>query len=191
MRSKVVVLLVAVLASFIALEQQAVSFAQGPMPETVKCTMPFRAAVQQGASKGTMLDGNLTFQVDKSGDLQGELAMKNNTKVPVFGQVVGRAVSLIFELQAQSQGKAGSYIYGTGTTRDKILESAKTCGGTLGGTFAGPQDDDLGTWLGTCANLYEFNSSNDGLHIVKICAQEDVTPPNDIQPTPTPTRRPR
>jgi hypothetical protein len=124
-----------------------------------KCTLPFDASVTQGPSAGTKLSGKLTFQVDQTGDFTGELVTASAAKIAVVGQVVGRAVSLVFELEKATDTSKGSYIFGTGATLHRIMDS-KDCGGVLGGTFAGPKEGDTGHWAGFCFKIVKLSGAD-------------------------------
>lgn len=152
MQPKIVRLIIAIAAIVLPMYSGTIALAQEQPAESVSCSLPFRATVNVGPSQGTVLEGDLIFDVDMTGDLQGQLEMEDATAIPVFGQVVGRAISLIFELEPGSEDSAGSYIYGTGTTRNPILEDPQ-CGTVLGGTFAGPEEGDMGDWKGLCITI--------------------------------------
>jgi hypothetical protein len=109
------------------------------------CQFPFEATVRQGQSAGTSLIGDMTLNIDPDGAFTGTL-VTSDAEIPVSGQIVGRAISLVMELAPVTQESAGSYIFGTGAARDPILGDPN-CGGPLGGTFAGPGLDDMGTWI--------------------------------------------
>jgi hypothetical protein len=157
MKKKVFSLLMTILVIVMPLYSGTLALAQEQMSEAVKCVIPFKAAVNVGPSSGTALEGNLMIEVDGAGDLQGQLEMESGEPIPVFGQVVGRAISLIFELEPTTESAVGSYIFGTGTTRNPI-QTDPLCGTALGGTFAGPEEGDTGDWAGFCVKLRDFTS---------------------------------
>lgn len=111
--------------------------AQG-QPVGVECSMGFEAAVRQGPAAGLVLLGELNFAVDASGSLEGAFVLDDGQSIPTFGQVNGRAIHLVFSLGDEQ------YVYGTGTALEPIV--SESCGATMGGTFAGPGEGDLGDW---------------------------------------------
>ena len=132
----------------ISLAQGSASLAQATQASTPAqvCKFAFEATVREGSSKGTSYAGDMTLNIDTAGGITGDLTASDGTKVPVFGQVTGRAINLLLELKPMAANTPGSYVYGTGTALEPIMANSD-CGGTLGGTFTGPNDDDLGTWI--------------------------------------------
>jgi hypothetical protein len=109
------------------------------------CQFPFEATVLQGQSKGTSVSGDMTLNIDQDGGFTGTLVRTDKTEVPVSGQITGRAINLVMELARVTDDSAGSYVYGTGVALNPIMGDPD-CGGPLGGTFAGPKSNDLGSW---------------------------------------------
>jgi hypothetical protein len=101
-----------------------------------------------------------------------------DTIVPVVGQVVGRSISLVFELEAGTETTPGMYIFGTGATRSKILDDMD-CGGTLGGTFGGPEEGDIGDWGARCYGFTTLDSNGNPTR-TRICFEEP--PPEEGEP---------
>ena len=112
------------------------------------CSIDFEAAVRQGPSMGTALNGKLSFDIADDGSLMGNLVTTDNKTIPVVGQVNNRAISLGFELQKVGEQTEGMYIFGTGLAWLPIAPESQ-CGAIMGGTFAGPMPGDLGDWF-TC-----------------------------------------
>lgn len=115
--------------------------------EAMTCSWTFDATIREGPNMGVIMAGDLTISIDGDGALTGMLAMQDGKSVNVAGQVVGRAINLAIEAQPASDGTQGMYIFGTGTAWQPISPDMN-CGGTLGGTFSGPQPGDIGDWLG-------------------------------------------
>ena len=110
------------------------------------CKFPFEATVRQGKSSGTSVIGDMTLNIAADGSFTGQVVEKDGTSVPVSGQVTGRAISLVMELKPMADKTPGSYVFGTGAALNPIMGDAD-CGGPLGGTFAGPGVDDIGSWI--------------------------------------------
>ena len=106
------------------------------------CKLPFEAVVRQGPSTGTALNGDLSFTVNSTGELNGSLVLTDKSEVPVVGQVVGHAINMAFDV---STADTPTFIFGTGTAVSKIAGSS--CGDWLGGPFVGPAKGDSGDWL--------------------------------------------
>jgi hypothetical protein len=85
-----------------------------------------------------VLLGDLSFTVDSTGSLDGAFVLEDGSSIPTVGQVNGRAIHLVFSLGDEQ------YVYGTGTALQPIV--SESCGETMGGTFAGPGEGDLGDW---------------------------------------------
>jgi hypothetical protein len=104
----------------------------------------FEATVLQGKNAGLTLQGTLILQADAAGRLMTRLTPKTGNATRGSGQVNGRAINLFFDLGA------GKNIFGTGTLDHDFAE----CKGVLGGTFAGPDRADTGTWGCSCCPCY-------------------------------------
>lgn len=96
---------------------------QEPTAELMNCTIPFRVATNTGSSQGTAFEGNLVIEIDSWGELQGYLETDDATSIPMVGQMVQQAISLILELEAseasmETRDGANSF----GTIRNSILE---------------------------------------------------------------------
>lgn len=127
-------------------------------PGPVHCNILFEASIRQGPSTGTAMMGSLDFKLDQQGNLSGTLTLKDQTEIPVVGQVTGRAVNLAMQLGDRA------YVFGVGTAFKNI--DNEECGYALGGPFAGPKPGDMGEWLavghGTPSSTpgYQINNSN-------------------------------
>jgi len=108
-------------------------------PGPVHCLVDFEATVRQGPSNGIALKGVFDFKVDEDGTLYGQLKQENQQEILAAGQVVGRAIHLVFAL-GENQN-----IFGVGTAKARITND--TCGLALGGPFVGPAPGDAGDWL--------------------------------------------
>ena len=104
----------------------------------------FEATVLQGKNAGLSLQGTLILQADATGRLITRLTPKTGNATQGSGQVNGRAINLFFDLGG------GKNIFGTGTLDHDFAE----CKGVLGGTFAGPDRADTGTWGCSCCPCY-------------------------------------
>jgi len=109
------------------------------VPGPVHCMIDFEATVRQGPSNGVALLGVFDFKVDKEGVLYGKLMQENGGEIMAAGQVIGRAVHLVFDLGEDQT------VFGVGTAKVRITND--TCGLELGGPFVGPQPGDSGDWL--------------------------------------------
>lgn len=108
-------------------------------PGPVHCLLNFEATVRQGPSKGVTLKGVFDFKVDETGNLHGKLLQNDQSEVLAAGQVIGRAIHLVFAVGKDQD------IFGVGTAKTKINND--TCGLALGGPFVGPAPGDSGDWL--------------------------------------------
>lgn len=116
------------------------SLSQGSgQPGPVHCLIDFEATVRQGPSSGVALLGVFDFQVDEAGVLYGKLMQENGGEILAAGQVIGRAVHLVFDLGEDQT------VFGVGTAKVRITND--TCGLALGGPFVGPTPGDAGDWL--------------------------------------------
>lgn len=113
--------------------------------EVKKCQYVFEAEVRTGPSAGAKVEGTLSLEVDETGAAVGFVQTLDG-EVPVFGQVMGRALNMTFELAPGDAKTYPTLIYGTGSARNPI--TGEDCGKYLGGTFAGPALGDLGDWAG-------------------------------------------
>jgi hypothetical protein len=155
--------LLVVLVPFLVLALMVISVLGGTLvnvraQDALRCIWPFEATVRQGPNTGTALVGDLTVDIGADGALTGTLATQDSQMLNVVGQVVGRAVSLGFELQAPSAGVTGMYVFGTGTAWQPVSPETN-CGGMLGGTFAGPQPGDIGDWF-SCIRIKSASLMN-------------------------------
>lgn len=105
----------------------------------VHCLIDFVATVRQGPSSGVTLQGVFDFKVDEEGTLYGKLMQADGGELLGAGQVIGRAIHLVFDLGDQQ------LVFGVGTAQAKITND--TCGLALGGPFVGPVEGDAGDWL--------------------------------------------
>jgi hypothetical protein len=119
---------------------------QGKKFQTDTCTWKFEATVRVGPNTGTSFAGTLTVEIDKHGALSGPLTTTDDQAIPMVGQVTGRAINLAFELQKPEGETPGRYLFGTGTAWTPIA-SAIQYGGVMGGTFAGPDEGNIGDWF--------------------------------------------
>lgn len=108
-------------------------------PGPVHCLIDFEATVRQGPSSGVALLGVFDFKVDEEGVLYGKLMQEAGGEILAAGQVVGRAVHLVFDLGEDQT------VFGVGTAKVRITND--TCGLELGGPFVGPAPGDAGDWL--------------------------------------------
>jgi len=142
-----VLLLIGILALQIARPNLTVQ-AQTKPAVLSTCNLDFSATVRRGVSANTTLAGQLSFDLATDGSITGNLTEKDGTQIAVAGQVIGRAISVAFQIKPfdLSKGDKGSYIFGSGVAFDPI--TGNDCGGVMGGTFSGPQDGDGGDWGG-------------------------------------------
>lgn len=118
-----------------------------------KCSFDFEATVRQGPSKGVALVGKMDFDVAADGALTGKMTSKDGKTINVAGQVVGRAINLVMELEATKDKSYGKYVFGTGTALRPIMGD-DDCGGPLGGTFSGPEPGSMGDWGKICITSF-------------------------------------
>jgi hypothetical protein len=109
------------------------------MPGPVHCLIEFEATVRQGPSTGVALIGTFDFEVDEEGVLYGKLLQASGGEILAAGQVIGRAIHLVFDLGEDQT------VFGVGTAKTRITN--ETCGLALGGPFVGPAAGDAGDWL--------------------------------------------
>ena len=159
----------------------ATVFAQ-PQPEeaapegAIIRTIPFEFAVRQGPSAGLSAVGLLLLMLDSDGQiLRGRfVSQQGQDLAAVTGQVLGSAVNLAFVLPD------GAVIYGTGTSRTKLLTSEG--GMDLGGPLVGPQPGDSGDWLGQGDQLVTLDANNTIItsspleHVVYATTNANMTP---------------
>jgi hypothetical protein len=118
----------------------SMSLSQGSgQPGPVHCLIDFEATVRQGPSSGVALRGIFDFKVDEAGVLYGKLMQENQSEILAAGQVIGRAVHLVFDLSEDQ------LVFGVGAAKVRITND--TCGLALGGPFVGPAPGDAGDWL--------------------------------------------
>lgn len=129
---------------FHAAALQTNSFAQSL--QSPSCTFPFHAAVSQGTDAGFSLSGQFQLPLTPDGAYAGVLVEDDGTQIPVVGQVIGRSMTVLFDL---GQGRLLS---GLGTA-DSAIED---CGFLqLLGPFVGPSLDDGGAWGEPCGGFLE------------------------------------
>jgi hypothetical protein len=102
---------------------------------TQSCRGQFQATVTQGRDAGFTVTGELTFQIESSGEIEGVLATDGGSQVAVEGSVKGGKIRLTFELGDDA------VIRGVGDVNNPF-----TCTGSGGGTLVGPGKGDSGDW---------------------------------------------
>jgi hypothetical protein len=107
--------------------------------EPMACGGRFEATVRQGPSVGLSLVGQLEVRVEPSGQARAVLTLRNGATLPATGHVNGQAMNLIFVVCQDT------YLFGVGTSQRDFRE----CAGIWGGPFVGPEQGDIGDWLGT------------------------------------------
>ncbi len=111
-----------------------------PTPmEPMACGGRFEATVRQGPSAGLALVGQLEVRVEPSGEARAVLTLRDGATLPATGHVNGQAINLIFVVRPDT------YLFGVGTSQRAFHE----CAGIWGGPFVGPEQGDIGDWLGT------------------------------------------
>jgi hypothetical protein len=110
-----------------------------PPREPLACGGRFEARVRQGPSAGLAFLGQLVVRVEPSGRASAVLTLRDGTTLPATGHVTGQAMNLIFVVRPDT------YLFGVGTSQRAFQE----CAGIWGGPFVGPEQGDLGDWLGT------------------------------------------
>jgi hypothetical protein len=101
----------------------------------------FNATIRRGDRAGTSFVGVLRLSIATSGAIDdGQLLLDDESSLPVVGQVVGRAVSLVIGLAD------GTTLYGTGVSLLPL--SAGALGAPLGGTFVSSVEGEGGDWAG-------------------------------------------
>jgi len=107
--------------------------------EPMACGGRFEATVRQGPSAGLSLVGHLVVRVEPSGQATAVLTLRDGATLPATGHVNGQAMNLIFVVRQDT------YLFGVGTAQHDFHE----CAGIWGGPFVGPEQGDIGDWLGT------------------------------------------
>ena len=102
----------------------------------VRCEGSFSAVAGDGATLGDILTGQLSINVDVSGNLSGAFSRSGQPDIAVVGQIVGRSVNLAADLGN------GRYLFGTGTAYDMAGGCPAVAGGpltmqTVGGATSG------------------------------------------------------
>ena len=105
----------------------------------IACGGHFEATVRQGPSAGLSLVGQLEVWVEESGQARAVLTLRDGATLPATGHVNGQAINLIFVVRPDT------YLFGVGTSQRAFDE----CAGIWGGPFVGPEQGDIGDWLGT------------------------------------------
>ena len=111
-----------------------------PTPrEATACGGRFEAKVRQGPSAGLAFVGQLVVRVEPSGQAKAVLTLRDGAALPATGRVNGQAMNLIFVVRPDT------YLFGVGTSQRDFHE----CAGIWGGPFVGPEQGDIGDWVGT------------------------------------------
>ena len=110
-----------------------------PPLEATACGGRFEATVRQGPSAGLVFVGQLEVQAAPSGQAKAVLRLRDGTTLPATGHVTGQALNLIFVVRQDT------YLFGVGTSQRDFHE----CAGIWGGPFVGPEQGDIGDWVGT------------------------------------------
>ena len=108
------------------------------------CPLQFEATVHQGTNAEKFsLTGVLDLKAEGTkGALDGALVLDTGFRVPLHGQLNGRAVNFILALSDDvSLNGVGTVLTSRGEHGCLILDG--------GGVFVGPNKDDVGSWL-TC-----------------------------------------
>jgi hypothetical protein len=104
--------------------------------EVLTCKGVFEATVYRGPDAGLSLVGELTIEIEPSGELVGVLVLQNGSQVPVTGEINRQKIKLELDLGD------GMVIRGKG----KLDNHDQRCTGATGGTFVGPNPGDRGDW---------------------------------------------
>ena len=110
-----------------------------PPPEALACGGRFEATVRQGPSAGLSFIGQLVVRVEPSGQARAVLTLRDGATLAATGHVSGQALNLIFVVRPDT------YLFGVGTAQRDFQE----CAGIWGGPFVGPEQGDMGDWVGT------------------------------------------
>ena len=114
--------------------------ATSPTPlASTACGGRFEATVRQGPSAGLTFVGQLEVRAEPSGQARAVLRLRDGTTLPATGHVTGQALNLIFVVRQDT------YLFGVGTSQRDFHE----CAGIWGGPFVGPEQGDIGDWVGT------------------------------------------
>lgn len=109
------------------------------------CNIAFLANVRLGPSMGLSLSaegqpgslrGDLSFSVDQTGRLTGELKVPSGERFPVVGQATGNSLQARIELAPQ----VALVVVGVGE------QEVAACRGAIDGMLSGPKVGDLGDW---------------------------------------------
>ncbi len=115
-----------------------------PVLSGYDCQMPLRVTLRQGPDSGLVLFGVVGMNFDKHGGATGVFSVvapaDHMGEIPMFGQINGRAVSLMFNVSDKEQ------IYGVGTSQEPVTSNCNT---NWGGPVVGPGDGDTGDWACT------------------------------------------
>ena len=103
---------------------------------TIECAGPFEASIYQGPDADTSFHGTLALTIEESGSTTGTFTLGDGTAVNVTGQIMGRAVSLVFDMGNDD------FIFGTGAS----LNSFDGCNTYAGGPLVGPSGGSSGDW---------------------------------------------
>ena|SRR5205085_1599902 len=142
--------LLALVLSGVPLLSQKAAFAQGKGsskgdPQGLAlCPLQFEATVHQGPNAEKFsLTGVLDLKAEgTNGALDGALVLDTGFRLPLHGQLNGRAVNFILALSDDvSLNGVGTVLTSRGEHGCLILDG--------GGVFIGPNKDDVGSWL-TC-----------------------------------------
>lgn len=126
----ILLFLTAILASLLAVPLTA-----SASQDTDRFRGEFEVTIIQGPDAGLTLVGNLTIQVDPSGNIEGALTGTGRPQVQVTGQVSGGSIQLVLHLGD------GSSISGVGPLPDGLAP-----GVVIAGIALGPRPGDKGNW---------------------------------------------
>lgn len=108
----------------------------------VSCSGSLKVTSGVGIGEGLKLLGNLNFQVDSSGGLNGIFSPGGQPDIVIVGQVSGRAVNLSADLGG------GQYLFGTGTVQSSANGCPMIAGGPLAVDSAGSAGGErTGLWF--------------------------------------------
>jgi hypothetical protein len=120
------------------------------------CPQQFEATVHQGPNAEKLsIQGTISLErTGSKGQVDGHILAANGGSFPVHGQIYGRAANIMIDLGNDA------HVFGTGTVLRKNIprDNCVVFGG--GGTFAGPQPSDIGTWsYGYCITSFFCNNT--------------------------------
>jgi len=103
--------------------------------ELLKCSIQFRAGINQGPDADVSWTGTLKTEIDPTGVFTGMLALDSGPVLTATGQFKGRAANLILDLGGNQ------FLFAVGALQNDSAD----CAGTVGGALAGPRGDS-GSW---------------------------------------------